>query len=88
MLKGGIFLNLLRWHKLDNKRHVVQFSQKCTYNLCVLKKQGKYHAVDLSVAHDELMQLGIDGVHALGAEQYVLYDIKSVLPIDEVDARL
>ena len=55
-------------------------------SMCV--KKTRQVSRSLSVAHDELMQLGIDGVHALGAEQYVLYDIKSVLPIDEVDARL
>ncbi len=61
-----------------------------TYQLDVIDKveKGKYHAIVLAVAHDEFMQLGIDGIHALGAKQHVLYDIKSVLPIDEVDARL
>ena len=60
------------------------------FNLAVIKKpeQDKYDAVILAVAHDEFMQLGIEGIHALGAEQHVLYDIKSVLPIDQVDARL
>ncbi len=46
------------------------------------------HAIVLAVAHDEFIQLGAEGIHALGAKQHVLYDIKSVLPIDEVDARL
>ena len=63
---------------------------KKTYQLDVIDKteQGKYHAIVLAVAHDEFMQLGAEGIHALGAEQHVLYDIKSVLPIDSVDARL
>ena len=61
-----------------------------TYHLDLIEqaKKGKYNAIVLAVAHDEFMQLGADGIHALGAEQHVLYDIKSVLAIDEVDARL
>jgi hypothetical protein len=27
-------------------------------------------------------------VHALGKQDHIVYDIKSMLPIDEVDARL
>ena len=51
-------------------------------------EKGKYDAIVLAVAHDDFVQLGSDGIHALGAKQHVLYDIKSVLPIDDVDARL
>ena len=51
-------------------------------------EQGKYHGIILSVAHDQFLQWGAEGIHAPPAEQHVLYDIKSVLPIDEVDARL
>ncbi len=51
-------------------------------------EQGKYDAIVLAVAHDEFMQLGAEGIHEFGKEQHVLYDIKSVLPIDQVDARL
>ena len=41
-------------------------------------EQGKYHAIVLAVAHDEFLQLGIDGIHALGANQHVLYDTNIV----------
>ncbi len=63
---------------------------KQAYQLDVVKEveQGKYHGIILAVAHDQFLQWGAEGIHALGAEQHVLYDIKSVLPIDEVDARL
>lgn len=60
------------------------------YNLNLFEQpeKGKYSAIVLAVAHDEFVQLGAEGIHALGKEQHVLYDIKSVLPIDKVDARL
>ncbi len=51
-------------------------------------EQGKYDAIVLAVAHNEFLQLGIEGIHALGAKKHVIYDIKSVLPVDQVDARL
>ena len=63
---------------------------KNTYQLDVIGhfEKGKYHAIVLAVAHDEFLQLGAEGIHAFGANKHVLYDIKSVLPIGEVDARL
>ena len=63
---------------------------KNTYQLDVITEieQGKYHAIILAVAHEQFLQLGAKGIHALGAGQHVLYDIKSVLPIESVDARL
>ena len=50
---------------------------------------GAYDAVLLAVAHDTFRELGPDGVRAFGKPgAHVLYDIKSVLPRDSVDARL
>ncbi len=63
---------------------------KQVYQLGVIEEleQGKYHSIILAVAHEQFLELGTKGIHALGAEQHVLYDIKSVLPIETVDARL
>ena len=49
---------------------------------------GRYDAIILAVAHDAFVKLGAGGIRALGKDEHVLYDIKSVLPRDEVDARL
>ncbi len=51
-------------------------------------QQGAYDAVILAVGHDEFRQMGAEEIRQFGAENAVLYDIKSVLPIDEVDDRL
>jgi len=51
-------------------------------------KQGAYDAIILAVAHRQFKELGVDGIRALGRPECVLYDVKYVLPKDQVDARL
>ena len=45
----------------------------------------KYHAVILTVAHKEYLEIDIRN---LLVEEGVLYDVKGVLPLEEIDARL
>lgn len=49
---------------------------------------GKYDGVILAVAHDEFVAMGGEGVRALGKPGAAIYDIKSVLPKNDVDQRL
>ncbi|MDA0339629.1 MAG: nucleotide sugar dehydrogenase [Proteobacteria bacterium] len=49
---------------------------------------GTYDGIIVAVAHDEFKELGAEGIRALGKPKSVLYDVKSVLPKDKVDARL
>ncbi|MDG2518171.1 nucleotide sugar dehydrogenase [Lysobacter soli] len=49
---------------------------------------GAYDAVVLAVAHDQFRELGAKGARAFGKPDALLYDIKSLYPRDEVDARL
>jgi len=51
-------------------------------------QRGAYDAVVLAVAHDEFRALGAAGARAYGKPHALLYDIKSLYPRDEVDARL
>ncbi|WP_448556519.1 Vi polysaccharide biosynthesis UDP-N-acetylglucosamine C-6 dehydrogenase TviB [Thalassotalea montiporae] len=51
-------------------------------------KKGDYDAVILAVAHDEFKAMGAEQIHALGKATHVLYDLKCVLPKDQVDMRL
>ena len=51
-------------------------------------RRGAYDAVVLAVAHDEFRALGAAGARAYGKPHALLYDIKSLYPRDEVDARL
>lgn len=47
-----------------------------------------YDAIVLAVAHEQFITMGAAKIRALGHDDAILYDIKSVLPKDAVDARL
>ncbi|MGH8078315.1 MAG: nucleotide sugar dehydrogenase [Lysobacter sp.] len=49
---------------------------------------ASYDAVVLAVAHDEFRALGADGARRFGRGNALLYDIKSLFPLESVDARL
>lgn len=51
-------------------------------------KGGSYDAIILAVSHNEFKNMGVAAIRKLGKEKHVLYDIKYVLPADEVDGRL
>jgi UDP-N-acetyl-D-galactosamine dehydrogenase len=42
----------------------------------------------LAVAHAQFVALGAAGIHAFGRPNHVVFDIKDVLPKDQVDGRL
>ncbi len=48
----------------------------------------KYDAVILAVNHDEFKNLGAKKINALVNKNHVLFDVKNVLPKDQVDGRL
>ncbi|KGI78710.1 nucleotide sugar dehydrogenase [Oleiagrimonas soli] len=49
---------------------------------------GVYDAVILAVAHRQFAELGAQGVRAFGKPGAVLYDVKGLFPIEDVDGRL
>ena len=49
---------------------------------------GKYDAVIIAVAHHQFKSMGITAIRALGKKNHVLYDIKYILPAEDVDGRL
>ena len=49
---------------------------------------GRYDAIILAVGHRQFAQMGAAKVRELGKADHVLYDIKSLFPKDQVDARL
>jgi len=50
--------------------------------------KGKYDAILLAVAHNEFKELTSKQIRAYGKDNHVLYDIKYLLNVDEVDGRL
>ncbi len=60
------------------------------YNASFLSEipSTKYDAIILAVNHDEFKSLGAEKIHALGKDNHVLFDVKNVLPKEQVDGRL
>ena len=49
---------------------------------------GKYDAIILAVAHNEFKEMSVEQIRAYGKDNHVLYDIKYLLKVGEVDGRL
>jgi UDP-N-acetyl-D-galactosamine dehydrogenase len=49
---------------------------------------GKYDAIVLAVAHQQFKEMGLSAIRRLGRRECVIYDIKSILPRQDVDGRL
>jgi UDP-N-acetyl-D-galactosamine dehydrogenase len=49
---------------------------------------GTYDAVILAVAHRDFIAMGATGIRRWAKPKSILYDVKSVLPVDAVDGRL
>jgi UDP-N-acetyl-D-galactosamine dehydrogenase len=61
------------------------------YGLQCLSKapiHGQYAAIILAVAHQQFVELGEEGIKALGQPGAVLYDVKGILPMGAADGRL
>jgi UDP-N-acetyl-D-galactosamine dehydrogenase len=60
------------------------------YGLSLVKapEENIYDAIILAVAHDEFKQLGAQRIRKLGKKNHVLYDLKYILPKNEIDIRL
>jgi UDP-N-acetyl-D-galactosamine dehydrogenase len=50
--------------------------------------RGTYDAVVLAVAHRQFREMGAERIRSLGRPVSVIYDVKHILALDEVDGRL
>jgi UDP-N-acetyl-D-galactosamine dehydrogenase len=50
--------------------------------------QGQYDAIIMAVAHRQFQSMPLAEIRSWGKPGHIIYDIKSVLPADAVDARL
>jgi len=53
-----------------------------------LLQKNAYDSIILAVAHYQFKNMGACEIHALGKSPHILYDLKCVLPADEVELRL
>ena len=51
-------------------------------------KNNTYDAIIVTVGHNVFKDLGSENIKALGKQNFIIYDIKSLLPHDDVDGRL
>ena len=60
------------------------------YGITPIEKpaNGSYDAIIIAVSHKEFVELGAEGIKALGKDSHVIYDIKYVLGKDDVEGRL
>ena len=49
---------------------------------------GHYDSIILAVAHEQFIEMGVEKIRALAKPGAILYDVKSLLPKNEVDGRL
>lgn len=70
------------WVDVSEARH--------EYGLTPVKEPqtGHYDAIILAVAHRQFLELGAAKIRAFGKSDSVLFDVKYVLPANEVDGRL
>lgn len=63
---------------------------KLEYNIDPISKleNGSYDGIIVAVAHDKFKEMGIDKIRALGKPEYIIYDLKYVLPKSQSDLRL
>jgi UDP-N-acetyl-D-glucosamine/UDP-N-acetyl-D-galactosamine dehydrogenase len=55
---------------------------------CAELEKGRYDAVVLAVAHEQIVALGAEYIASLGKQRHVLFDVKHALPKELVTARL
>ncbi|MDH5621392.1 MAG: Vi polysaccharide biosynthesis UDP-N-acetylglucosamine C-6 dehydrogenase TviB [Gammaproteobacteria bacterium] len=70
------------WCNVEEAKHEYDL------DLVTAPEKGAYDAVIIAVAHNEFRALGAAGISAFCKDSSVLYDIKYVLPADQVDDRL
>jgi len=69
---------------------VSAFEAKQEYGIDLIEepKPLYYDAIIVAVGHDQFKELATAGIRALGKPVHVLYDVKHILPKNDVDARL
>ncbi|MGR9106796.1 MAG: Vi polysaccharide biosynthesis UDP-N-acetylglucosamine C-6 dehydrogenase TviB [Gammaproteobacteria bacterium] len=65
-----------------------EVAKEMRINLIDRPEKGRYDAIILAVSHRQFRQMGAAEIRALGKPQCILFDVKYVLPKEEVDAAL
>lgn len=69
------------WADADEMKHV--------YDINLIDPQPEqYDAIIIAVGHQQIKEMGTEKIRSLGKKNFVLYDVKHLLPKSEVDGRL
>jgi UDP-N-acetyl-D-galactosamine dehydrogenase len=63
-------------------------NQEYNINMTRELKDNTYDAIIVAVAHDAFKELGSEKIKALGKQNCIIYDVKSMLSKDVIDGRL
>jgi len=69
---------------VDPEETVREYGLELTADL----EPGSYDGIIMATAHDSFRELGVERIRSFGKGKCVLYDVKNVLPADQVDGRL
>lgn len=60
------------------------------YNIPLIPviKKSHYDSIIIAVGHNKFKELGSEIIHSFGKNTHILYDLKYILPKEEVDIRL
>ncbi len=63
---------------------------KQEYELDLIEKlvEGRYQGMVVAVPHEQFREMGVERIRSLGTEDAVLFDIKGLFGLDQVDGRL
>lgn len=71
------------WIDTEEAKH--EYGLDC---LKTLENAGHYAAIVIAVGHQQFLQMGVQGIKALGQENAVIFDVKGLFDINAVDGRL
>ena len=69
------------WASKEEVQHEYELDLKSEFK----ELKSNYDAIILAVSHKEFLEMSLDG---LKSKNCVIFDVKSLLPLDVVDARL
>ena len=93
-LRQGIYFHELEGDVLgdweESKKLLDKNESLNEYNIQLIEHpaKNKYDAIVFAVAHDQFRDFSSNEIMAFGKDKHVIYDIKYLLNINEVDGRL
>ncbi|BCX82648.1 UDP-N-acetyl-D-galactosamine dehydrogenase [Methylomarinovum caldicuralii] len=72
----------------DPWAHADEAREELGIELIERPEPGRYDAIILATGHDQFREMGAEAIRAFGKPNAVLFDVKGILPKEQVDGRL